>query len=235
MDVIISQGHYPPANPSGITVVIDVIRAFTTAHYAFDGGVSRIHLVATAPEALKLKSAQPDLLLSGEIDALPIAGFDFGNSPWEIEQASLAGRELVQRTTNGVAATLRARDSAEVLVAGLINAEATARYILNQCSLKQHPQKVSLIASHPTGDEDVACAQYIRTLLLDSSNDGTDNAVTLEQASARTLNAYAAGKFFDGTHPRLRGEDIVMAANSAGDHGRVMIVNYSPSPIITSL
>lgn len=227
MDVIISQGHYPPANPNGITVVIDVIRAFTTAHYAFDGGVSRIHLVATAPEALALKHAQPNLLLSGEIDALPIAGFDFGNSPWEIEQASLAGRELVQRTTNGVAATLRARDSAEVLVAGLINAEATARYIL-----QQHPAKVSLIASHPTGDEDVACAQYIRTLLL---NDSAESTVTLEQASARTLNAQAAGKFFDGTHPRLRREDIVMAANSAGALGRVMVVNYAPSPVITSL
>lgn len=232
MDVIISQGHYPPANPNGITVVIDVIRAFTTAHYAFDGGISRIHLVATAPEALKLKKAQPNLLLSGEIDALPITGFDFGNSPWEMKQASLAGRELAQRTTNGVAATLRARDSAEVLVAGLINAEATARYILQQLTLKQHPQRVSLVASHPTGDEDVACAQYIRTLLL---GDNMDNAVTLEQASARTLNASAAGKFFDGTHPRLRGEDIVMAANSAGNRGRVMIVNYTPSPIIRSL
>lgn len=234
MDVIISQGHYPPNNPNGITVVIDVIRAFTTAHYAFDGGVSRIHLVATAPEALALKQARPDLLLSGEIEALPIDGFDFGNSPWEIKQASLAGRELVQRTTNGVAATLRARDSAEVLVAGIINAEATAEYIRQQLSLKPHLQQVSLIASHPTGDEDVACAQYIRSLLL-SDQENADNRVTLDQASARTLNAAAAGKFFDGTHPRLRGEDIVMAANSAGPAGRVMIVHYAPSPVITAV
>src|SRR5690606_40461523 len=84
MDIIISQGHYPPANPGGITVVIDVIRAFTTAQLAFQGGVRRIHLVATAPEALAMKAERPELLLAGEINALPVDGFDFGNSPWEM-------------------------------------------------------------------------------------------------------------------------------------------------------
>lgn len=223
MDIMISQGHYPRANPNGITVVIDVIRAFTTAHYAFKGGVRRIHLVATAQEAHRLKSAQPELLLSGEVDALPIDGFDFGNSPWEIQQAELSDRELVQRTTNGVAATLRARDSAEVLVAGLINAEATADYIRSK-----QPTQVSLIASHPSGDEDVACAQYIKGLL------GADG-ITLDQAITRTLRAEAAAKFFDGRHPQLRGADIDMAANSAGLDGYVMAVSFSPSPTITRI
>ncbi|MGB1222163.1 MAG: hypothetical protein ACPG43_11510 [Alcanivoracaceae bacterium] len=38
MDITLYRGHTPPANPDGITVVIDVIRAFTTAHEAFVGG-----------------------------------------------------------------------------------------------------------------------------------------------------------------------------------------------------
>ena len=223
MDIVITQGHYPPANPDGITVVIDVIRAFTTAHVAFDRGVRRIHLVATAPEALDMKQRDPALLLAGEINALPIDGFDFGNSPWELGQAALDGRELVQRTTNGVTATLRARDSAEVLVAGLINAEATARHIM-----ARRPARTVLVASHPTGDEDLACAEYIRGLLGGS-------AISFTEAAARTRNARAADKFYRGDHPRLRPDDIEIAASNAADRGRVMVVTYSPNPLISSL
>ena len=220
MDVLITQGHHPPSNPDGITVVIDVIRAFTTAHYAFVGGARHIYMVATAPEALDMKDANPDLLLAGEVDALPIDGFDFGNSPWEIQHADVRNRELVQRTTNGVIATLRARDSAEVLVAGLINAEATANYIL-RCA----PATVVLVASHPTGDEDVACAQYISGLL---GHEG----ISLDDAIRRTREAKAAIKFYDGSHPRLRGADIDMAASSAGPDGLIMPVEYDRSPKI---
>ncbi|MCB1838039.1 MAG: 2-phosphosulfolactate phosphatase [Alcanivoracaceae bacterium] len=223
MDIIISQGHYPPANPGGITVVIDVIRAFTTAQIAFQGGVRRIHLVATAPEALAMKAERPELLLSGEINALPIDGFDFGNSPWEMQNTDLRGRELVQRTTNGVIATLRARDSEQVLVAGLINAEATARHLR-----ARRPERVVLVASHPTGDEDVACAEYIRSLL-------GGPAMTFEQAAARTRNAEAADKFYNGSHPRLRADDIELAASNAGERGHVMVVSYTPNPAITVL
>ncbi len=221
MEIVISQGHYPPANPDGITVVIDVIRAFTTAHYAFAGGARCIHLVATAPEALAMKQADPTLLLAGEVNALPIDGFDFGNSPWEIQHADVRDRELVQRTTNGVIATLRARDSAAVLVAGLINAEATASYLLAHA-----PPRVVLVASHPTGDEDVACAEYIAGLL-------GGPGIGLDEAAHRTRTAKAATKFYDGSHARLRGADIDMAASSAGPDGLVMSVVYGQSPRIT--
>lgn len=221
MEIVISQGHYPPANPDGATIVIDVIRAFTTAHYAFVGGARCIHLVATAPEALAMKAQDPSLLLAGEVNALPIDGFDFGNSPWEIEHANVHDRELVQRTTNGVIATLRARHSATVLVAGLINAEATARHIQALA-----PKRLVLVASHPTGDEDVACAEYIAGLL------GAPG-ISLEDAVHRTRTASAAAKFYDGSHPRLRGADIDMAATSAGRNGLIMPVKYGQSPSIS--
>lgn len=221
MQIIISQGHHPPPNPDGITVVIDVIRAFTTAHFAFQGGLRRSHLVATADAALAMKVRNPALLLAGEIEALPIEGFDFGNSPWEIINADLRDRELVQRTTNGVIATLNARDSGEVLVAALANAGATARYILTR-----RPTQVVLVASHPDGDEDVACAEYLRGLL---GGDG----ITAAEAEARTRNARAAVKFLDGRHPRLHAEDIALAARVGGpEDGWPLRVRFAPEPCI---
>ena len=219
MELLISQGHAPPANPGGATVVIDVIRAFTTAHYAFLGGASEIQLVATAEEALRRKQTQPELLLAGEIEALPIDGFDFGNSPFEISHADVAGKTLVQRTTNGVIATLAARDSAVVLVAALVNAAATARWLR-----QQDYHNILLVASHPSGDEDVACAEYLRGLL-----GGT--GISLEEAARRTREASAAQKFLDGRHPRLRAEDIRMAATE-DPTARPMRVSYDPQPCV---
>jgi len=199
MEVHIAQGHNPPHNIHGITVVIDVIRAFTTSHHAFRKGLRCI-----------------------EVEALPIKGFDFGNSPWEIDQADLQDRELILRTTNGVVATLKAQDSQEVLVAGLVNAEATANYLR-----EKNPPTVVLVASHPTGDEDVACAEYIRHLL---GGEGVSYAAARE----RTLNAKAAKKFYDGSHPRLRPEDIEAAATSEGPGALIMRVRFDPIPCITA-
>ena len=200
MHIHISQGHYPPPNPDGITVVIDVIRAFTTSHFAFLGGVSRILPVETAEQAFALQQRFPDAMLAGEIDALPIDGFDFGNSPWEMTQHALTDRTLIMRTTNGMKATLHARPCAGLFVTGLVSAKATARAILARA-----PEQVLLVASHPTGDEDVACAEYLRGLL---GGDG----ISADEAEARTRNAHAAVKFYDGRSPHLRATDIDMAA-----------------------
>lgn len=223
MQIKIVRGHHPPDNPAGITVVIDVIRAFTTACYAFRGHVRKIFPVATAEEAFELKQKHPDALLVGEIEALPIPGFDFGNSPWEIERANLSGRELIMRTTNGIAATLNARQSRQVLVAGLVNAEATVSRIRETA-----PSHLVLVASHPTGDEDFACAEYMSALL----GQGT---TTLEDAVRRTHGAKAAVKFLERHHPNLHPEDIHLAAAGLGINAPVMEVRFNPEPLIELL
>lgn len=223
MNIRIAQGHNPPHNTHGITVIIDVIRAFTTSHEAFLGGASHIYPVSTAKDAFRLQQSYPDGLLVGEVQALPIEGFDHGNSPWEIRHTDVRNRYLIMRTTNGVAATLRARDSREVLVAALVNAEATANYIL-----RKDPETVLLVASHPTGDEDVACAEYLRGLL-------GGKGITLEQARRRTRSALAAEKFLSSQHPRLRPQDIDMAASSGGPGALVMSVCYHPIPRIDAI
>lgn len=55
MIIQIAQGHQPPPNPDGVTVVIDVIRAFTTSFYAFRGGASRILPVPDPQAAFALR------------------------------------------------------------------------------------------------------------------------------------------------------------------------------------
>src|SRR5438128_2218040 len=88
------------ASITGVAVVIDVFRAFTTAAWAFHLGVDRIVLTDDLEEALALKARIPGALALKDREPLP--GFDLDNSPVHLRQRrDLAGRTLVQRTTAG--------------------------------------------------------------------------------------------------------------------------------------
>ena len=50
----------------GVVVAVDVLRAFTTAAYAFAAGASSIWLVATVGEAVDLAQRIPGALAMGE-------------------------------------------------------------------------------------------------------------------------------------------------------------------------
>lgn len=165
LDIRILQGTdqtYPDAD---INIVIDVIRAFTVAHVGFLGGVREILLVNTVEEAMALKAANPALLLAGEIKGLPIPGFDLDNSPYRVAQAELDGRILVQKTTNGVKATLAALSARHVFVTGYSNAANTAMHV-RRLLTRDALQTVNVIASHGQDDDDLACAEFIRDRIL---------------------------------------------------------------------
>lgn len=113
----------------GAVVVVDVIRAFTTAAYAFAAGAAEIYLVATVEEALEFKAANPGALAMGEDHGLRPIGFDFPNSPAMVRDADLAGRTLVQRTSAGTQGVVRSTDATRLWAASLVVASATARAV----------------------------------------------------------------------------------------------------------
>ena len=152
--------------PASVTeecvVVIDVLRAFTTAAFAFAAGASKIIAVSTIEEALELKRQNSGCLLMGERHGLKIEEFDLSNSPHEVQEKELTGRTLVQRTSAGTQGIVRAKGSKHILAASFVVAEATYRHILNI-----NPQKVTfLITGTNTSDEDLALADYLSVKLL---------------------------------------------------------------------
>ena len=115
--------------PTGFAaaVVVDVIRATTTAAYFLQAGVGRLLLAGEVETARRL--AEGGALLAGERGGVPLEGFDFGNSPREAAALDLAGREVVMTTTNGTVAALRAAAvSPQVALGALANAGAVARW-----------------------------------------------------------------------------------------------------------
>ncbi|MBM4431827.1 MAG: 2-phosphosulfolactate phosphatase, partial [Chloroflexi bacterium] len=132
--------------------------------YAFAAGARDIVLVSTVEEALALRERTPGALIMGEVNGLPVEGFDFGNSPSALIGRDLAGRRLIQRTSAGTQGVMYCTQAETLLASSFVCASPTARYI------KQHsPASVTFVitgfASGWDGDEDAACADYIAALL----------------------------------------------------------------------
>lgn len=161
MEINIYRRH-ECAKAQGLCVIIDVLRAFTTAAYAFAAGAKEIILVSSVNEALKLYEEDPTLLLMGEEGGRLIDSFHYGNSPQEIQKTSLAGRTIVQRTSAGTQGAAACNHASQMLIASFVVAEATLQHIL-----RASPAHVSLIVTgEHNGDEDLALAEYLRERLF---------------------------------------------------------------------
>lgn len=148
---------------TGVVVVIDVLRAFSNAAYAFSRGAREILPVSGVEAALKFKSETPNALAAGEVGGLPPEGFDFGNSPTQTKELDLTGRVIVQSTGAGTRGIVRSVKAETMLAASLVVADATVQFV------RQHaPDAVTFVitgqyaAGH--GDEDLACAEYLELL-----------------------------------------------------------------------
>jgi 2-phosphosulfolactate phosphatase len=160
----------------GVVVVIDVMRAFTTAAYAFDAGIAEIELVTTSEEAFALSGFR-----MGEIGGRLIPGFDHDNSPSRLAGRQLSGRAVL-RTSSGTRCVVAATKASQVWLGSLVVASATARSLAGQ-------DEVTLVASGSPdeGEEDIACAEWIAASLQGAtpSREAVVAAVTGSRAAAR--------------------------------------------------
>ena len=190
----IIQGTDAPYPAATVSVVIDVIRAFTVAQIAFLRGLREIYLVNTVEEAHAFRKLHPDYLLAGEVDGLPIAGFDLDNSPQRFSTADIHGKTLIQKTSNGVKGTLLALAADNVLVTGFSNARNTAQYA-RALTAGKSGATINIVATHPSDDDDLACAEYIRDIVL------VENKVSASDIARRILAARSAVKFYGPGKP----------------------------------
>jgi len=116
---------------TGLVVVIDVCRAFTTSAFTLAAGAQRILLVGTVEEALSLRQELPGSLVMGEVNGLPVPGFDLWNSPSAIQKKGidLFGKTVIQRTSSGTQGVVRSVNGIAWLAASFVVASATLRLI----------------------------------------------------------------------------------------------------------
>jgi len=155
---------------TGLTVIIDVFRAFSLECYAFAAGVEKIIPVADIETAYRLKNVYPESLLVGERQEQKPDGFDFGNSPSQLIVHDLTGKTIIHTTSSGTQGLANARNADEVITGSFVNAGAILQYIR-----EKKPNTVSLVAMgyaclYPV-EEDDGCATYIANELNGLPND----------------------------------------------------------------
>lgn len=188
---------------TGLTVIVDVIRSFSSEPLMALLGAERLVLEG---DVEKCFARRGDALLVGSRNEVPIEGFDLTNSPWRIVQAGpnlFHGRTVIHRSTSGVGGALAAlAHSAEVLLASFLNAKATAEYIHHR-----NPAVVSLVAMGSRASlpapEDERCADYLEHLLIGTPYDHVAALVEI-------LAHPNARKYLDADNPALPKEDIVL-------------------------
>jgi 2-phosphosulfolactate phosphatase len=176
-----------------VAVVVDVMRAFTVAAWAFAQGADKIVLAESLDEALALKARHPDWVALK--DGPPAPGFDTVNSPGLLRSIDLGGRTVVQKTTAGTVGALAVKEASLVLCAGFVVAEATARLLRMRES-----DRVTFVVTGEGGraDEDLACAQYIARRATEA---GTDAADFLRRAAESRAATELAEGIRQGVHP----------------------------------
>ncbi len=182
--------------PTGIVLVIDVLRAFSTAAYAFSRGAKEIRLVSEVDEALALKEQTPNSKVMGEVGGLPPEGFDFGNSPTRILEQDLTGITLIQRTGAGTQGAVRSKNAEIMLAVSFVVARATMEYVL-----RLQPDEITFVITGGADNaEDLACAEFLQMQFLGQAVD-TSNYIH------RVISSRDAFQHMDD-HPQFPRSDL---------------------------
>jgi len=172
----------------GLTVIIDVFRAFTVEAYLMKNNAKTIIPVASEQVAYKLKEENSNYILIGERGGKKLPGFDYGNSPSEIEKIDFTNKTIIHTTSAGTQGFENAKNATELITGSLVNAKAIAEYIK-----RKNPDFVSLVcmglAAKVEIEEDTCCAEYIKAMLLNEKYDIKKKVKSLKKTSG--------AKFFD--------------------------------------
>jgi 2-phosphosulfolactate phosphatase len=181
-----------------VAVVVDVMRAFTVAAWAFAQGAEKIVLAESLDEALALKARHPDW--AALKDGPPAPGFDAVNSPGMLRSVDLGGRTVVQKTTAGTVGALAVKEASLVLCASFVVAEATARLLRTRAG-----GSATFVVTGEDGqaEEDLACAQYIARR---ATGTGADAADFLRRAA----ESRAAGELVEGVREGVHPDDVAL-------------------------
>jgi 2-phosphosulfolactate phosphatase len=169
--------------PAAVAVVIDVLRATSTAISALGGGYERVLMADGLQAALAARA--PGRVIAGERHCLTPPGFDHGNSP--AEAAVPRGRELVLATTNGTPAVIAATQMAPVVLLGsLLNLDALV------LRLSEEEDDIQLVCSGTDGApalEDAYVAGRVAARLDQQPTDAARIAIAVAGAYLRPVDA----------------------------------------------
>lgn len=173
----------------GLTVIIDVFRAFSMECWLYALGAAEVRPAGSIEETFAWKERDSSCILVGERHGRKIDGCDLGNSPSSVDPGLIRGRRVIHTTSAGTQGVVSAVHADEIISGSFVNAKAIADYIL-----KAAPAKVSLVCMGKEGlepaEEDELCAVYLKSLLTGEAMPDIDDRL-------KALRTGGGRHFFD--------------------------------------
>ena len=177
------------AQARGLTVIIDVFYDFSVEAYLMRAGAKTVIPVGDINTAMNFKKNHPDAILCGERGGIKIEGFDYGNSPTEIEKGDFLGKTVIHATSAGTQGVKVATEADEIVGGNLVCAKAIEEYVR-----RKNPEEVSLVCMGEAGetpaDEDILAAEYIKSLIENKSIPNINKKI-------EELKKTSGARFFD--------------------------------------
>jgi 2-phosphosulfolactate phosphatase len=131
VDACFSPHLYPVyRDDDSIVVIIDILRATSAICTAFEHGAEKVIPVATIEEARAYK--EKGFTVGAERNAVPVEGFDFGNSPYSYMGDAVKGKTIVITTTNGTQAIHAASEAYKVVIGSFLNIDALCHWLMEE-------------------------------------------------------------------------------------------------------
>src|SRR5215831_9120506 len=179
------------STPAPIGVVVDVLRATSTICQALASSYGRVLCCAEIDEARALAETEGPAKLAGERRLEHIEGFDFGNSPSELE-GEPGAETLILTTTNGTRLLVAAAERFEhVYVGSLLNLDAVA------AAASESAEDVAVLCAGVLGElalDDAYCAGRIAETLGCEPADSARAAILLARSFADSLEGLGASR-----------------------------------------
>ena len=177
--------------PAPVGVVVDVLRATSTICQALASGYHRVLCCAEIDDARALAKSEGPAKLAGERRLEHIEGFDFGNSPSELE-GEPAAETLVLTTTNGTRLLVAAAQRFErVYVGSLLNLDAVA------ATARESGEDVAVLCAGVLGElalDDAYCAGRIAEAAGGEPQDSARAAILLARSFPTAVAGLGAGR-----------------------------------------
>jgi len=148
MDIVLlgnHEGSKLAAEKQGIAIVVDTLRASTTMPVAMDKGIDTLY-VALEVEDTRLAAKEFGTLLMGERGCNLLEGFNYGNSPLELQKLDGFTSNIASFTSSTGARRIVDAIGAQVIIVGSpINAQAVVSYIQSLRQSSEIEQKTIVI------------------------------------------------------------------------------------------
>ena len=122
----------------GLTVIIDVFRAFSMECWLYALGAEEVRPVGSIEDTFAWRKKDPGCILVGERQGKKIDGCDLGNSPSSIDPEMVRGKRIIHTTSAGTQGIVNAVHAEEILTGSFVNGKPS-RTISGRRIRKRYP------------------------------------------------------------------------------------------------